>query len=250
MTLYFTAPVLFLVIAFVFSMLGMGGSQLYIPILFWLGLDFKSEAIPLGLFLNIVSSSSAAFTYIRNRMVDWKIALPFAIGMLAMPPVGTWANISLPTRPVILIFALFTALAGALMLSGWKPKAGALTTRQRIVLGLVAGCVLGFFTGLIGRGGGSFVVPLLVMAGLPAKAAAATSSVIVTGSGLSGLLSHLAAATAPKWALWALCAAAVLVGSQAGSHLMAKKMKPGWVKIVFGTVLLGVAVLLIVKDVL
>jgi hypothetical protein len=31
---------------------------------------------------------------------------------------------------------------------------------------------------------------------------------------------------------------------------MAKKMKPGWVKVVFGTVLLGVAVLLIVKDVL
>ncbi len=250
MNIYLTAPPLFFAIAFLFSMLGMGGSQLYIPILFWLGLDFKSEAIPLGLLLNIVSSSSAAFTYIRNRMVDWKIALPFAIGMLAMPPVGTWANISLPTKPVILIFALFTAVAGGLMLSGWKPKAGELGTRQRIVLGLVAGCVLGFFTGLIGRGGGSFVVPLLVIAGLPAKMAAATSSVIVTGSGLSGLLSHLAAATAPKWGLWALCAVAVLAGSQVGSRLMAKKMKPGWVKIVFGTVLLGVALLLIVKDVL
>ena len=40
-TSYLAAPAFF-VIAFVFSMLGMGGSQLYIPILFWLGLDFKT----------------------------------------------------------------------------------------------------------------------------------------------------------------------------------------------------------------
>ena len=61
-TLYL-APPIFFVIAFVFSMLGMGGSQLYIPILYWMGLDFKTEAVPLGMLLNVVNSSSAAFTY-------------------------------------------------------------------------------------------------------------------------------------------------------------------------------------------
>jgi hypothetical protein len=41
MDLIYLAPLIFFCIAFVFSMLGMGGSQLYIPILFWLGMDFK-----------------------------------------------------------------------------------------------------------------------------------------------------------------------------------------------------------------
>jgi uncharacterized membrane protein YfcA len=49
-------------------MLGMGGSQLYIPILFWLGMDFKTQAIPLGLLLNIVNSSSALITYGRKKL--------------------------------------------------------------------------------------------------------------------------------------------------------------------------------------
>ena len=76
------APVVFFCIAFVFSMLGMGGAQLYIPALFWLGMDFKAEAIPLGLLLNVVNSSSAGITYLRERLVSWRVGLPFAAAML------------------------------------------------------------------------------------------------------------------------------------------------------------------------
>jgi len=36
----YLVPPIFFAIAFVFSMLGMGGSQLYIPILYWMGMDF------------------------------------------------------------------------------------------------------------------------------------------------------------------------------------------------------------------
>jgi uncharacterized membrane protein YfcA len=250
MNLYLWTPLLFLVISFVFSMLGMGGGQLYIPILFWLGLDFKGEAIPLGVFLNILTTSSASFTYIRKRLVDWRIALPFAVGMVLLPPLGTWADLVLPSKPIILIFALFTAAAGALILVGWKPKEGTLGGTGRVILGLAAGGILGFFTGLLGRGGGSFIVPLLIMAGLPGKIAAATSSVIVTAAALSTFLSHLFTAARPRWILWALCSLAVLAGSQAGSRLMAERMTSKAVNTVFALLLFGVAALLIVLDVL
>ena len=86
-TLYL-APPIFFVIAFVFSMLGMGGSQLYIPILYWMGLDFKTEAVPLGMLLNVVNSSSAAFTYWRKKLIVWNVAIPFAITMIHLRPVG------------------------------------------------------------------------------------------------------------------------------------------------------------------
>ena len=246
----YLAPLIFTVIAFVFSMLGMGGSQLYIPILFWLGMDFKSEAIPLGMLLNVVNSTSAAIVYARRKLIDWKVALPFGIMMVLCAPVGTWANISLPTKPVILIFAIFTTAAAILMLSGWKPKRGRLSESQRVILGIVAGGALGFFAGLIGRGGGSFVVPLLYIAGLDPKAAAATSAMVVTCSGTSSFISHIATAANPNWTIWILCTIGVLIGSNTGSRFMAKKLNPRVVKIFFGTVLLGVALLLIVKDVL
>ncbi len=241
-------PLGFFAIAFVFSMLGMGGSQLYIPILYWVGLDFKTQAIPLGMLLNVVNSSSAAFTYWRAGKIDWRVALPFGASMVVFPPLGTWVNVKLPTRPIIVIFALFTATAALLMLSGWRPKASGLSPAKRTALGLSGGAVLGFFAGLIGRGGGSFVVPLLYIAGLDPKAAAATSAFVVTCSGTSSFVSHIATAAKPNWTLWTACAAAVLAGSQSGSRIMAHKMKPRAVKIVFGVVLLLVAAALIVKE--
>jgi uncharacterized membrane protein YfcA len=240
---------IFFTIAIVFSMLGMGGSQLYIPILFWLGMDFKAEAIPLGMLLNVVNSSSAAITYSRNKLVAWQVALPFAVTMITFAPVGVWLNVQLPVRPLLVFFALFTASAAVLMLSGWRPKRGEMSSRDRVVLGLTSGSGLGLVAGMIGRGGGSFIVPLLYVAGLEAKSAAATSASIVTCSGISSFVSHLATAAQPQWGVWIACVIAVLTGSQIGSRLMAERMKSRAVKRVFGCALLGVAALIIIKDV-
>ena len=250
MNLLFLAPPIFFIIAFVFSMLGMGGSQLYIPILFWLGMNFKQEAIPLGMLLNVVNSSSAAFVYAKKKLIDWRVAIPFGITMVIFAPLGTLANIKLPTKPVILIFALFTATAAILMLSGWKPKRGSLSLHQRLILGICSGSILGFFAGLIGRGGGGFVVPLLYIAGLDPKTAAATSAMIVTFSGSSSFISHILTAAKPHWLIWILCVLGVFLGSQTGSRLMAKRLKPRAIKMIFGIVLLGVAALLIIKGVI
>jgi uncharacterized membrane protein YfcA len=247
-TLYL-APPLFLLIALVFAMIGLGGSQLYIPILFWLGMDFKTQAIPLGMLLNVINSSSAAWTYGTRRMIAWKVAVPFGIAMVLLAPLGTWINVTLPTKPIILLFALFTASAGLLMLSGWKPKGDGLSPGQRVFLGITAGSVLGFFAGLIGRGGGSFVVPLLYVAGLEAKVAAATSAMVVSFSGTSSFVSHISSAARPVWGVWILCGVAVFLGGQIGSRLMAEKLKPQSVKLVFGWILVGVALVLIVKHV-
>jgi uncharacterized membrane protein YfcA len=247
---FYLVPPIFFAIAFVFSMLGMGGSQLYIPILYWIGLDFKTEAIPLGMLLNVVNSSSAALTYTHKKLIAWPVAIPFASAMIAFAPLGVWLNVQLPIKPLLVFFALFTAAAAVLMLSGWKPKRSALSPQGRIALGLTTGSGLGLVAGLIGRGGGSFVVPLLYIAGLEAKLAAATSSFVVTCSGISSFVSHLATAAQPQWGVWIASVVAVLLGSQLGSRLMAKRIKSRAIKQVFGVVLLGVAALIIIKDVI
>jgi uncharacterized membrane protein YfcA len=245
---YLPVPIFF-ALALVFSMLGMGGSQLYIPILFWTGMDFKTEAIPLGMLLNVVTSSSAAITYGRRGLVAWRVAIPFAAAIVVLAPVGVWLNVQLRTKPLLVFFALFTASAALLMLSGWKPQRGEMSSRGRVALGLATGSGLGLVAGLIGRGGGSFIVPLLYIVGLEARVAAATSAPIVTCSGISSFVSHLATAARPQWSVWIACVVAVLVGSQLGSHVMAGRMTSRVVRRVFGCVLLGVAALIIVKDV-
>ncbi len=250
MNTFYLVPPLFFVIAFVFSMLGMGGSQLYIPILYWMGLDFKTEAVPLGMLLNVINSGSAAITYGRKKLIAWRVAVPFALAMIAFAPLGVWLNVQLPVKPLLIFFALFTAAAAVLMLSGWKPQRGDMSPKGRMWLGLTAGSGLGLVAGLIGRGGGSFVVPLLYMAGLEAKVAAATSAFVVTCSGISSFVSHLTTAAQPMWMLWLATTIAVLLGSQLGSRLMAERMKSRLVRQVFGWVLLGVAALILVKDVL
>lgn len=247
--LYITPPIFF-VIAFIFSMLGMGGSQLYIPILFWVGMDFKTEAIPLGMLLNVVNSSSAAITYARKGLINWKTAIPFGIAMILFAPLGTVLNINLPTKPVILIFALFTATAAILMLSGWRPKRTEFTPSMKVILGVIGGSVLGIFAGLIGRGGGSFVVPLLYIAGFEPMIAAATSALIVTFSGISSFISHLFTSANPNYLVWALCVVAVIIGSQLGSRIMASRPRSKIIRIVFGGVLLVVSSLLILKDII
>ena len=248
-TTYLPVPIFF-AIAFVFSMLGMGGSQLYIPILFWTGMDFKTEAIPLGMLLNFVTSSSATITYSCRGLVAWRTAIPFAVAMVAFAPVGVWLNVRLPAKLLLAFFALFTASAAVLMLSGWKAQHGRTSSCGRVTLGLTAGSGLGLVAGLIGRGGGSFIVPLLYIAGLETKVAAATSAAVVTCSGLSSFISHLAAAAQPQWGIWVACVVAVLSGSQIGSRVMAGRMKSRLVKLVFGWVLLGVSALILVKDVI
>ena len=149
MNTFLLAPPIFFVIAFVFSMLGMGGSQLYIPILYWMGMDFKTEAIPLGMLLNVANSSSAAITYGRKKLIKWQVAIPFAAAMILFAPLGVWLNVHLPVKPLLVFFALFTAAAAILMLSGWKPKRGAMSSRGRVLLGVTAGSGLGTIAGMI-----------------------------------------------------------------------------------------------------
>jgi len=238
------APLAVFFISFFLSMLGMGGGQLYIPLLFWLGLDFKTEAIPLGLLLNVITSSSASINYLRNSLVKLNLALPFAISMVAMAPVGALFTEILPTRIIIFAFAFFLLVAAGIAISGVKVKTPLHSRKVQVFIGLVAGGFLGFLVGCLGRGGGSFVVPVLLLLGLDGRNAAATSAFVVTFSALSGFLGHLVQGHV-IWKIALLCAAAAILGSQLGSRFMIKRARGKVLKRAFAVVLACVAAKLI-----
>ena len=242
------APILFFFVALVFSMLGMGGGQLYVPILYWMGFDFATQAVPLGILLNVVVGGSSTVTYVRERLVDWRIGVPFGVMMIVFAPLGALATTWFPTDTIVAILAGFTGVAAVFIASGYQPRKDVgFSLREETGVGLGGGSVLGFFAGLIGQGGGVFVVPLLYMLGIEAKVAAATSALVITGAGLSSVVSHLALETTPLWTLWIGSAVAVLAGSQVGSNLMATRLESATIKRLFGIVLFGIAVLLFVQ---
>ncbi len=248
-TIYIFVFALVLAVSFLFSMLGLGGGQLYVPIFYWLGMDLKTEAVPLSLLLNFTTQLSAASSYLRRKLVNVTAGVPFIITMLIFPFLGAYFTKFVSVKAIIIIFALLLIVVAVQTLVGWKPTHKDFNRQQKIIIGMIAGSTIGLTVGLLGRGGGSFVVPVLLLIGFAPKRAAATSSFIVTFSSLSGFLGH-AVMIQTEWKLGLVGAAAAVVGSQLGSRLMAEKMKGETLKIIFAVVLILVGLQLFLKELL
>ena len=237
-----------LVLAFIFSMLGLGGSMLYVPVLHWFGYDFKSVAIPTGLMLNGITVFSAAIVYLRSKMVDVKGSIPLVISSFIGAPLGAYLTHLVPTETLILLFACGMVFAGVRMLiSSAKPeKSQMLPLKTRVIWMSTGGFGIGLIAGLLGIGGGFLFVPLMLAMGYQTKQAAATSSFVVIFSSFSGFAGHVAEGHF-DWQLMAAAAIAVIIGAQIGAHVMRDKMKAKWLKQMFGVVLLAVAIKLLWK---
>ena len=237
-----------LLLSFVFSMLGLGGAMLYIPVFHWFGFDFKSVAIPTGLLLNGITALSAAVYYLRAKMVDVKGSMPLIITSFVGAPVGAYFTRFFPTRTLILLFALAMVFAGGRMLltSGRADKEEMMSYRWRLLLMGIGGVLIGFIAGLLGVGGGFLFVPIMLIIGYKTKQAAATSSFVVIFSSFSGFAGHIAEGRF-HWPLMVATTIAVIIGSQIGAKVMKEKMKATWIKQMFAVVLLGVAVKLLWK---
>ena len=229
-------------LAALFSMLGLGGSMLYIPLFKWFGYDFKSVAIPLGLLLNGVTSLSAAIYFLRARMVDVRGAIPLVVTSFIGAPFGAMLTSRVPTRILIILFIVGMVVAAIRMLrlSGRPEPESMMPVRRRLILTGAAGLAIGIIAGLLGLGGGFLVVPMLIAMGYPTKKAAATSAFVVSFSSFSGFAGHVAEGHFEP-TLMLSCLVAVIVGSRLGAQLMNERLKSTHIKRMFGGVLLLVA---------
>lgn len=245
-SLYVAAPLLVFCVALVFSMLGLGGAMLYVPLFQWLGLPLKMVAIPLSLLLNAITTLSAFLRYWREGLVDFRGGLPAATGAVLAAPLGAWSMGYVPRDALLVLFAAFTVLAGVYSLSaGAREAVAPLSPEQRLWYGLGLGTFEGFLGGLLGVGGGFIVAPVLMALGFPTKRAVATTSFIVTFASVSGFAAHAAAGRLDPL-LTLLTVAAAIAGSQLGAWIMAERVKSAWVKRLYGILLLLVAAKLLI----
>ncbi|MBU1671506.1 MAG: sulfite exporter TauE/SafE family protein [Actinobacteria bacterium] len=235
-----------LLVSMVFSMVGGGGSQVLVPVLFWMGLDFKTGAIPLGLLAAATTCFSAAGVYWRRGLILKEAAWPFLVSVAAGAPLGALIHSSASSKMLMIVFAVSNIVVGLGVLRGKSVVGHKVSRRSVIVLGLVFGLAVGFFIGLIGRDGGPFVMAALVLAGYDAKESAATAVLVVAAGCLIAFLVHLPRATV-GWELMLAACLASLVGSQIGSRLMTERMDAKAVRILFAAVMSVVGIVILVQ---
>ncbi len=233
-------------VSFVFSMVGAGGSQVMVPLLFWMGLDFKTGAIPLALLESAVTCFSAGVVYSRSGLVLMSVAVPFAISVLVAAPLGALVNFGVSSNLLMFVFAISNMVVGLAVLRGKSVVTNPLSRRSEITLCVVAGLAVGFFIGMIGRDGAPFVLAALVLVGYDAREAAGTSSIIVAAGCLAAFLVHLTRTTV-GWELFLAGSLACLLGSQLGSRLMTERMGSRSVELLFATIMFVVGLIILIQ---
>ena len=151
-------------LAFIFSMLGLGGAMVYNPLMVWFGYDFKSVVVPTGLLLNGLTAVSAAWAYYRKGMIDFRVALPLVITSALGAPAGAYFTQFISTNILLGLCATAVVFAGGRMLlvsKASEPETMRGTARQRMLWGAGLGFGIGFIAGMLGIGGGFLIVPLL-----------------------------------------------------------------------------------------
>ena len=244
--LYAIVALIILVASFLFSMLGLGGALIYVPVLKWFGFPVKEVAIPLALLLNGFTTLIALLAYFKNKLVDIKGGLTMTIFAFVFAPVGALVSDKLPVNILLIFFsiAVFAAAGRMLFISGKPDPKEIMSLKKRAIIGAIIGSFAGFVAGLLGIGGGFIMAPLLMWMGYETKKAAATSALAVTFSSFSGFLGH-AAQGQFNLTLTVMLTLAVVIGALLGSNFMATKAKSNRIKQIFAVVLFAVAVKLL-----
>lgn len=92
---------------------------------------------------------------------------------------------------------------------------------SNIALMAGVGLLAGFLAGLFGIGGGTVIVPALVMCGMTQRRAAATSLAAIVPTSIVGVISYAHAGNV-DWIAAILLAIGVVIGSQIGSWLLSR----------------------------
>ena len=232
------------VIVFLFSgllaMAGLGAAFLFVPLFYYLGVPL-AEATPTALLLNVVSLMFAAFNYWRGKLINWRVGLPVLITAVILSPLGARLTPFVDKKILLGLFAAFLVFAGFMMLFyRAKQREKVLSRQVEIGAGAGVGSVAGFLGGLLGVGGGNFILPVLNWIGLDAKVAAGTTALVVVFSSLSGFLGHATMGGLDPVFVGVTALMAAL-GSILGSQLMKTKVSSVQLKKIIGVLLWVIA---------
>lgn len=226
--------VLLAVVAFLYAAVGHGGASGYLALMaMW---SFPVAVMkPTALVLNLFVAAVSFWSYQRKGHFNPKLFWSFAITSIPAAFLGGMILIDAAIYKKILAILLVFAVLKMLGLFGKeKPKTKEIPFWQ----GLLAGSFIGFFSGMIGIGGGILLSPLILILGWgKMKEAAAVSAAFIWVNSAAGLMGHLSRGVSIEPSSFALVAVAIL-GGLAGGYFGSIKLNNTSLKRVLAFVLI------------
>ncbi len=251
------ATVVTLIISVIMAMTGRGGGNFYVPVLVATGFTMH-QAAATGQLILVVTAAMALLIFQKHKLVDWKLALIIDPPTDIMAFIGGYYAYLFSGITLKIIFSCLLALAGLFMLCPvkertfqntrrfgfWRRQYGNYRYSINLWLSIPITAGTGFVAGMVGISGGSFKVPLMVLAcGVPMKIAVGTSSAMVATTALMGFLGHTISGNFNY--MWAIPLVVVaLMGGLLGGKLSIKT-KPEKLKKIFAYTTLAAALFMI-----
>ena len=232
------------------GMAGLTAAMVLTPILCsvcgWSGYD----AVTLSLIANVPSAMVTCWTFYKNGNIQLKKGAPMAGVAFAGAVVGSYLGylFSMVSENGISYFVIISNLFMALkfFLPGKAQKeslsdAEARKDRNKNVIALILGFLIGVECGFMGSAGGALMLMVLTMVmGMDTKLAVGTSSMIMTLVALTGAVSHVAMGAAvdliPSLIVTVMCTAGAV-----GSARFANRVSERKLNLTAGTVLILVS---------
>ncbi len=201
------------------ALMGVGGGVIIVPALTELfGVPFR-HAVGASLVVIIMSSSASSATFVARGTTDIRAGVLLGLATIGGALVGSAVAGVAPVKALRILFAAVT-LYSAVML--WRRRHGAnessAAESQEVRgwgPGLGAGGAAGVLSGLLGVGGGVFMMPVMTLVmRIPFKVAAATSNFLIAATAAAGAYVYW-----DRGEVDALLAAPVVVGVFLGARL-------------------------------
>ena len=246
-----------LMISVIMAMTGRGGGNFYVPVLVATGVTMH-QAAATGQLILVVTAAMALLIFQKHKIVDWKLALIIDPPTDIMAFVGGYYAYLFSGITLKLIFACLLALAGLFMLCPvkertfqdtrrfgfWRRQYGNYKYSINLWLSIPITAGTGFVAGMVGISGGSFKVPLMVLAcGVPMKIAVGTSSAMVATTALMGFFGHTMSGDFNYMSAIPLAIVALMGGLLGGK--LSIKTKPEKLKQIFAYTTLAAALFMI-----
>ncbi len=175
-------------IAFLYASVGHGGASGYLALMALYGIA-PEVMKPTALMLNLFVSLTSFIQFYRGGHFKWNIFLPLAVASMPAAFIGGLITINAVTYKKILWVLLLISVARFLFFQYTQHTE---CKKSSIPLSLLIGALLGFFSGLIGIGGGIILSPvLLLLKWTDMKQTAAISALFIFVNSIAGLVGQM-----------------------------------------------------------
>ncbi len=205
------------VIAFLYASVGHGGASGYLALM---AMFSFAPAImkPTALLLNLFVAGIAFYHYYKAGHFNKKLFISFAVSSIPFAFIGGLIEVDASLYKKILAVLLVFAILKMLNLFGTPSS----TIKEvKIWQGLFTGGIIGFFSGLIGIGGGIILTPVILLLHWgKMKEAAAVSALFIWANSASGLIGQFVSGhsiTSQSFVLVLLALIGGFIGSYYGS---------------------------------